>query len=223
MPKTETYSVYMHRLKSDGRVYIGQSKNPRVRWYGQGTTYKRNTRFWSAIQEHGWDSFEHIVIESGLTKEEANILEEYHIAVNNATDPLHGFNCVSRGHTSGIITEEARQNYREAQLGRHHSEETKRKIGKAHKGRKFSKEALENMSRSHKGHVTSPEHRQALIEASVPYMRPVRCVETGVVYRGIREAERQTGICHQAIGNCLSGVQKVTHGCHWEYCEQGVV
>lgn len=49
-----------------------------------------------------------------------------------------------------------------------------------------------------------PLHRERQIESKG---KPVLCVETGVVYRSIREAERLTGICYQAIRKVCNGIK----------------
>lgn len=48
-------------------------------------------------------------------------------------------------------------------------------------------------------------------------VKPVVCVETGVVYPSIKAAARQTGIHHTSISMCCDGRQKKTHGLHWGY------
>ena len=48
----------------------------------------------------------------------------------------------------------------------------------------------------------------------------VRCIETGIVYYGAREAERQTGINQSSISKCCKGKQKTAMGYHWEYVEE---
>lgn len=45
----------------------------------------------------------------------------------------------------------------------------------------------------------------------------VRCVETGIVYNSLREAERETGCAHTHISGCLRGKNKTCGGYHWEY------
>ena len=47
--------------------------------------------------------------------------------------------------------------------------------------------------------------------------KPVKCIETGVVYVNAREAERQTGISYKQISECARGRRKTTHGQHWEF------
>lgn len=49
--------------------------------------------------------------------------------------------------------------------------------------------------------------------------KAVRCVETGVVYSGIREAARETGLGHQNISAACHGKIKTSGGCHWELVE----
>lgn len=44
----------------------------------------------------------------------------------------------------------------------------------------------------------------------------VMCVETGVVYESIMQAERMTTALHQHIGNCLRGERQTAGGYHWK-------
>ena len=46
--------------------------------------------------------------------------------------------------------------------------------------------------------------------------KPIQCVETGKIYWGAREMERQTGIWHNDIAKAIrNGTQIV--GYHWQY------
>lgn len=47
----------------------------------------------------------------------------------------------------------------------------------------------------------------------------IKCVETGIVYNSLREAERETGCAHTHISNCVRGKQKTCGGYHWVYAE----
>ena len=50
--------------------------------------------------------------------------------------------------------------------------------------------------------------------------KSVRCIETGIVYYGAKEAERQTEINQSSISRCCKGKQKTAMGYHWEYVEE---
>ena len=47
--------------------------------------------------------------------------------------------------------------------------------------------------------------------------KPVRCLETGIIYLSCIEAERQTGIDHSSISKCCRGRFKTAGKYHWEY------
>jgi len=45
----------------------------------------------------------------------------------------------------------------------------------------------------------------------------VKCVETGIIYKSIREAEKITNIDHSNIAKVCRGKQKTAGGYHWVY------
>ena len=53
-------------------------------------------------------------------------------------------------------------------------------------------------------------------------VKHVRCIETGIIYRSTREAERQTGVNQVCIAKCCKGRYgyKTAGGYHWEYVEE---
>lgn len=55
-------------------------------------------------------------------------------------------------------------------------------------------------------------------------MRKVKCVETGIVYRSQKEAERLTGINSANISSCCSGRHgySMVGGYHWEYVNDSI-
>lgn len=48
----------------------------------------------------------------------------------------------------------------------------------------------------------------------------VRCIETNIIYIGISEAARQTGISRSGISNCCNGKQKTSGNFHWEFVKE---
>ena len=47
--------------------------------------------------------------------------------------------------------------------------------------------------------------------------KPVKCIETGIIYSSTHEAGRKTGINHGNISNCCRGRCKTVSGYHWQY------
>lgn len=131
------YAVYMHRNKQDGKVYIGCTKKPINRRYENGNGYKKCSRFWEAICEHGFDTFEHIVLQDGLSKEEAYDLEEKLIDEYNAMNPEYGYN-LRRGGFHNTPVPEVGKKISLAKMNHDVSEETRDKLRK-----RFSKKVLQ--------------------------------------------------------------------------------
>ena len=118
--KEEKYSVYVH-ISPNNKAYIGiTKKNVQERWGNGGINYKRNKHFWSAINEYGWDNFEHIILFENLTKEKACKIEVLLIALFNTQNPEFGYN-ISPGGDLGW-------------LGCTLSDTTRQKISEANKG-----------------------------------------------------------------------------------------
>lgn len=89
----ETWKIYKHTNKINGKCYIGQTcrKNPNERW-NNGKGYN-GTIFAKAIKKYGWDNFEHEIIEDGiLSEEEANEREMYWIEYYNSYAGVSGGN-----------------------------------------------------------------------------------------------------------------------------------
>lgn len=138
---------------------------------------------------------------------------------------------ISEGNKGKVFSEETRKKLSEANKGRtgvwkgkHLPEETRKKISEAQKGEKghmygkhLSEEARRKISEAGKGHEVSEETRSKISKA---LSKPILCVETGEVFRGITEAERQTGNNHSNLVACLKGRQKTCGGYHWKYVEE---
>ena len=131
------YIIYMHRNKINNKVYIGQTcQDPSKRW-DNGKGYITSPKFYKAIQKYGWDNFQHIILYTNLTLDEANLKEKELISQYKSNEDNFGYNITSGG-----------KNFR-------HSEETKQKIGEANskslKGKHWSKHQHEIISEMFSG------------------------------------------------------------------------
>lgn len=50
-------TIYLHRNKSNGKVYIGQTIQSIENRWKNGNGYKPCTYFYKAIQKYGWENF----------------------------------------------------------------------------------------------------------------------------------------------------------------------
>ena len=69
------WTVYVHINKINGKKYVGiTSRKLSYRW-NSGKGYKGQPKFYNAICKYGWDNFDHEIISSNLTENEAKSFE----------------------------------------------------------------------------------------------------------------------------------------------------
>lgn len=159
-----SYVIYMHKNKTNGKVYIGQTcQDVNKRWQN-GKGYEKCTLFYNAIQKYGFDGFEHKILHECLTQEEANQKEIEMIAYYDSTNKDKGYNLTKGGQgVSGYhLTDEHKRRISEIQTGRLLTEEWKQHISESTKGEKapwygktFSEEHRKHLSESHKGQASA--------------------------------------------------------------------
>ncbi len=226
MDEDNNYSVYVHVNTINGKKYFGITcRKPEVRWGKNGAGYSTQTYFWRSIQKYGWENFEHIILFNNCSEEQACEIEKQLIAKYDTCDPGLGYNYEPGGKCQSY---EARRKIGESETGKkhhyygkHRSEETRRKIseslsGENHPcyGKHLSEETRHRISESEKG-SSKPKNRQKSC-------KKVRCIETGVVYPSIAEAERSLGIHHSAINRVLHKKRQTAGSFHWEYVDNVV-
>ena len=188
-----SFIVYMHINKTNGKRYIGITKNenPNKRWLN-GKGYFRNPHFTRAIEKYGWDGFEHIIVADGLTKEIACQWEQSLIALYCCNDKTKGYNITDGGEFF------------------HHSKESRKLMSQNRKGKglhEFSDEHRKKMSEHHGGGAES---------------KKVICVETGVIYKSINDVARSIGKNKKLISCVCRGVPhyNTAGGYHWRFVEE---
>ena len=72
----KTWTVYKH-VSPSGKVYVGITSNIHRRWAANGYYYcLKETAFSRALYKYGWDNFQHIIVATELTKQEASDMEK---------------------------------------------------------------------------------------------------------------------------------------------------
>lgn len=196
------YFVYSHTNLLNNKIYIGITKqNPYTRWGIKGSNYKDSPKFWNAIQKYSWDNFQHDILYSECTKEEACSLEKTLIAKYRSNEDEFGYNMTSGGENHYTFTDEVKNKLREQKIGEknpmygmHHTEEVKQHLSEVQK-------ELTINGRQH--------------------AKKVKCVETGIIYYSCKEAARKTGSGNEKqcthIADVCDGKRNTCNGYRWEW------
>ena len=201
MEERRDHKIYKYTNKVNGKVYIGRTCQTLVGRAGRnGIKYKGCHHFWRAIQKYGWSNFEPIILEEGLSNGEAAKREIFYIKEYDSTNKENGYNLVDTdARTCSDSTRE-----RLSEMGRG--------IPSPMGGKLLSHEIKEKISNTLKG-------KNKGIES--PSNRGIICVETGIEYYSLMNAQECTGIKYGNISRALNGTLKgkdsTAGGYHWKY------
>lgn len=120
-----SYTVYMHINKINNKKYIGLTGYSLDERWKNGKGYSKDTPFGQAIEKYGWDNFDHQILFSNLTldeaaKKEQDLIDEYHTYLD---DPLcWGYNATRGGEGHSKVRHEEvtslwEQGYSTKQIG----------------------------------------------------------------------------------------------------------
>lgn len=238
-----SYTVYVHINKTNGKRYYGQTKRDVAQRWENGNGYKKGQPvFYNAIQKYGWDGFDHIIVAKNLTLEEANELETKLINQFKTLSHENGYNILYGGGNRNL-PDSVKEKIRQAHTGMISgpcSEERKRKIGNANRGRVFSEESRKRMSEGQKGKHYSEECKKQKSEQlkkewalgirkgkPVPSRRrPILaqrvCDEEILYFDSVTNAAQYLNIPRTDISSTLTGRQKTARGYRFMYAQRGV-
>lgn len=189
------YTVYKHVNKANGKVYVGitAQQNVNDRWRN-GTAYA-GQHFGRAIAKYGWDNFDHIIIASGLTKDDACEMERILIKAYDSTNPKKGYNETLGGDGGNFYN-------------KHHTEEAKEKIRQARKRDGFSEEHKKHISEAKSG----AKHHYA--KKVYQYTKDLEFVKE---WSYMTEAAKELGICKTSISLCCLKQRPSAGAYIWSY------
>ena len=194
---SKLYCIYMHKNKVNNKVYIGQTcQSPERRWGKNGINYYRQKKFWNAIEKYGWDNFEHLILYTHLTLEQANQLEEQLIAKYKSMDDAYGYNLKAGGVNSSP------------------SIESRKKMSQSHKGRKHTAEEKIKLSENNIGKHNFKHTTEAKNKMRLAKQRAVLCINTNTIFNSLTEAIVWCGL--KDIGNIsrVCNGERITAGKH---------
>lgn len=147
-----SWVIYKHTNKINGKVYIGMTCHIETRFGSKnGQGYLRKNKKGEYIQPHianaivkyGWDNFDHEILESNLTLEEANKLEVEYIEKYDSLNPEKGYN-IREGGSHGKLGKSSIEKLKKAMEGRYDGEKN------PFYGKKHSEESLKVMREKQK-------------------------------------------------------------------------
>ena len=185
----EKYCIYIHKNKINNKIYVGQTKNIKERW--KPSAYDNCSKFYNAIQKYGWENFEHIILEEGLTLEEANLKETYYIRQYNSVE--EGYNLNYGGNNKNIIAEETKQKLSEISLSLWNNQEYRQKQQEA---------------RLQSWQDNEDRKQKASKVMRATFSKKIYCITTNEYFDAMRDAELKYGIHHSGISACCQGKRK---------------
>ena len=171
----DTYCVYVHTNKINGKKYVGQTINgyrPNKRW-DNGNGYINCPYFYKAITKYGWDNFEHEVVSKNLTASEADNFERLLIKKLDTTNPENGYNLEPGGAKNKTMSEFTKKKLSESRIGKNNPMYGVRLTGEKNGmyGKKLSEEHKAKLLQAAKeakiGKALSIETRKKISDAKI--------------------------------------------------------
>lgn len=202
----KNYCVYVHVNKIDYKKYFGlTSMKPQDRWrngYGYLGKNKdgsyRHPHFANAILKYSWDNFEHIIIATGLTKEEAEQMEIELIAKYKTTDRNFGYNIQNGGSSIGKLADESKIKISNT-LKEYYMTNDNPMLGKKHK-----------QESNRKNMLSQPNRKEVVCYNSIT---------NDVIgsYSSISDAAKNNGVSLSSVSACCNGRISSVHGLKFQF------
>ena len=211
------YSVYIHTVIANNKKYVGQCVgDPHKRWGCSGHRYKGQF-FYRAIEKYGWENMTHIIVADNLTQEQADDLEIKLIAKYKTNDRAYGYNITPGGRDGAGMPGGKNHNARSViciETG---------EIWECanYCARDLGVNCASLQESLYKGYKCKGNHYKYVDDNSYVLNKEphsVRCVETGEMWKTVKECAASIGVTPKTIWRYCSGIRKCPPGRTYEYC-----
>lgn len=215
-----------------GKIYIGQSVDIEKRFYYYQSCWKhikKQRRLYNSIKKYGAENHIFKIIKE-CSEDELDYFEIEFIAKFNTTKD--GLN-LKHGGIGGRHTEETKQRIGESNkgisrpktpeqikklTGQKRSKETKLKMSMAAKGKKITwGDKISEVKQKNPYKYTKEDKEKMMNCGGIPILQFTKDGEFIKEFPSAKQAQRETGIKHDAIFHCLKGKSKTSGGFVWKY------
>lgn len=192
----KSFTVYCHTNKINGKKYIGiTGMKPAERWGVDGRGYGKQV-FAKAIKKYGWNNYEHEILYSNLSREQAMQKEIDLISEYETTNNLYGYNMTSGGQHC-MPSEDARRNMSKGKIG-----------NKNNSGNKASENTKKKMSDAQRGERNHNARKVVQLDTNGELVK---------IYNTLMEASKDIKVHVSSICDALKGRSKTSGGFKWIY------
>ena len=211
------YTVYVHTVICNGKKYVGQcTGDPRRRWGATGHRYKGQF-FYRAIEKYGWDNILHEIVATNLSKEEADSLEIELISKYQSNQREFGYNITPGGRDGAGLPGGKNHNARAV---------TCLETGEIWECANYCAKDIGVNSASlqeslYNGYKCKGKHYRYMDDDNYKMNKEphsVMCVQTGQVWKTVRECAEELGVTPRTVWRYCSGIRNPPKGLTFKYC-----
>lgn len=194
--------VYVITNLVNGKVYIGQTKNPKSRKAGHWRAARVGVEchLYKSMRKYGSENYAFRVLEE-CADDAVDDRERFWIARYDSMNPEVGYNKESGGHANKTLAEETKRKISSALTGQHFTIERCANISAGLKGRpclagrrENNPEKGKNISRALTGRSLSVAHKRAVSEGLKAYMA------SRLEWHPSEDARRRMSIAQKIVG-----------------------
>lgn len=205
--ENRTWYIYCHTAPN-GKRYFGQTcQKPEYRW-NDGNGYKNQTHFKRAIDKYGWENFQHTILCTVSSKENADFLEQWFIKKFRTYERQYGYNLTMGG--GGAVGYSGLKGPNSPLYGKKMPREVVEKRVAKVRGRKASAETRMRQS-------IGLRNSEKVKAKQIPVLQLDDNNNVIRRYESLTSAANAVGVTKTAIDLCCKGKCNTVKGFHWAF------
>ena len=220
--------IYKITNKINGKVYIGQTKQPvYTRWSQHKCRSKTgNSKINRAIRKYGYENFTIETIDNAenyeeLNKKEIMWIKQYDCIKGGYNIEEGGWNAPMSQESKDELSKKQKESYKNGRvpsfLGKKHTEETREIMSKSSKNRTDLKGNDYKLGKTHTKEFKEKCRKRMV--GNTHRRRAIRCLNNNVIYESVVKACEELGLDNRSLHRVLKGEWKHTKQYKFEYAD----